>query len=304
VFQIPQAMVRNVPSMVGSEGQAWLDQLPGLLRELSKRWGISIDAPFPDVWFNYVAPARRRDGSRAVLKVGFPHPELFTEIDALRLYNGRGAVQILEIDEEKAAFLLERLEPGKQLSSLEDDAEATRIAAAVMRQLRPPIPRKHRFPTVADWANRGFRKLRAEFDGGTGPFPRGLVEEAEMVFAELLPSMAEAVVLHGDLHHGNILSAHRAPWLTIDPKGVVGEPAYETGSLLRNPFPQLLDYPDVGRVLSRRIDILAHELGFERERIRRWGLAQAVLSAWWSFEDQAGSWQYGIRVGEILSGLV
>ena len=78
--------------------------------------------------------------------------------------------------------------------------------------------------------------------------------------------MAPPVVLHGDLHHFNILAAERQPWLAIDPKGVVGEPVYETGALLRNPWPDLLSLPDPGRILARRVDQLAEELGFDRAR--------------------------------------
>jgi streptomycin 6-kinase len=93
------------------------------------------------------------------------------------------------------------------------------------------------------------------------------------------------MLLHGDLHQENILSAERQPWLAIDPKGVIGEPAYETGALLCNMLPHLLQMPHPERVLARRIAQLSAELGLERARIRDWGLAQAVLSAWWCVED-------------------
>jgi streptomycin 6-kinase len=115
--------------------------------------------------------------------------------------------------------------------------------------------------------------------------------------------MAAPVVLHGDLHHDNIVAATRAPWLAIDPKGVVGEPAYETGALLRNPMPQLLAMPDPARLTRRRVDQLAGELGFDRARIRGWGLAQAVLSAWWSIEDAGTGWEFGIAVAELLASM-
>src|SRR5438128_12681264 len=95
-----------------------------------------------------------------------------------------------------------------------------------------------------------------------------LLEEAETLYAELSASMAEPVLLHGDLHHDNILSATRQPWLAIDPKGLIGEPAYEVGAWLRNPLPQLLHMPQPGRILARRVDQFAEELGLERTRVR------------------------------------
>ena len=193
------------------------------------------------------------------------------------------------------------------LSRLADDEQATSIAAHVMRQIWQPVPPEHSFPTVARWA-LGLARLRQQFGGATGPFPARLVEQAESLFAELIGSMAEPVLLHGDLHHDNILTAERQPrqtrrplWLALDPKGLVGEPAYEVGALLRNPAPWLLDQPQPGRILARRVDQLAEELGFDRARLRSWGLAQAVLSAWWSFEDHGHGWEWSLTCAELLA---
>ena len=107
---------------------------------------------------------------------------------------------------------------------------------------------------------------------------------------------------HGDLHHGNVLSATREPWLAIDPKGVAGEPAYEPGALLRNPFPHLLELPDVRRLTSRRLDILAGALAVDRDRLRAWAFAQAVLSAVWHIEDARddASWRFAMDCATVL----
>jgi len=115
--------------------------------------------------------------------------------------------------------------------------------------------------------------------------------------------MREPVLLHGDLHHDNILAAERQPWLAIDPKGLVGEPEYEVGALLRNPMPGLLAIPHPERVLARRLDILAESLGFDRDRLRAWGLAQAVLAAWWSIEDHGQGWETWIACAALLDRL-
>jgi streptomycin 6-kinase len=108
-------------------------------------------------------------------------------------------------------------------------------------------------------------------------------------------------LLHGDLHHFNILAARRRPWLAIDPKGLAGEAAYEVGALLRNPDPRL--YTD-SQVQRRRVDVLHQELGFEKDRILGWGVAQAVLSAWWNFEDSGTEWQSQSACAEVLANLL
>ena len=302
VMTVPSAFARTIRELHGETGDEWLRRLPDLLADCALRWSLTILPPFEPLTYNYVAPAIREDSAEVVLKVGVPNSELLTEIEALRRFDGQGIVQLLDADPELGILLLERLKPGAPLSKLTDDEQATSIAVQVMRQLWRPAPPEHPFPTVAKWA-AGLERLRRRFGGGTGPLPGEWVETAENLFGELIGSMAEPVLLHGDLHHENILSAERQPWLALDPKGVVGEPAYEVGALLRNPIPGLLAQPHPERTLARRVDQLAEELGLERARLVGWGLAQAVLSAWWNVEDHGHGWEWGIACAEVLARL-
>lgn len=287
----------------GDDGIVWLQRLPGIIDMCARRWKLTVQPPFEPLSYNYVAPVRCADGTDAVLKIGYPNSELLSEINALQLYGGNGMVNLLHADIEQGAFLLERLLPGTPLSTLEDDEQATSIAAGTMRQLWRPVPDDHPFPTVEKWA-LGLKRLRTQFDGGCGPYPVDLVERAEALFAELLPSMGKRVLLHGDLHHENIVMARRRPWLALDPKGVVGESAYEVGALLRNPIPGLLARSNPAQITARRVDQLAEELDIDRQRIVGWGLAQAVLSAWWSFEDHGHGWDWAINCARLLEPLL
>jgi streptomycin 6-kinase len=121
--------------------------------------------------------------------------------------------------------------------------------------------------------------------GGAFPHVREWGEALEgrpaAVFAELCDSMGEEVVLHGDLHHENILRSDERGWVVIDPKGMVGEREYEAGALMRNPVPVLHD----SRTLERRADLLAEALGLDGARMRAWSWVQAHLAAAWSIQD-------------------
>jgi streptomycin 6-kinase len=305
MYNLPEHFTRLMIEIYGDEGVAWLEQLPALIDDCAERWSLTVLPPY-ELSYNYVAPAIRADGTPVVLKVGVPSGEPVDQIPALRHYAGHGMVRLLEADADLGAYVMERLSPGVSLVHMEDDQQATAIAAEVMRQIwqgpaRIP-PAEHRFPTIADWIN-GMQRMREHFGGTTGPFPRALVEEAEWLFAELLASQAAPVLLHGDLHHDNIVSAKRAPWLALDPKGIVGEPAYEVGALLRNPLPRLLEMPNPARATARRVDQLAEALGIERARVRGWGLAQAVLSAWWCVEDSGYGWEPTIACAELLAAV-
>ncbi len=275
------------------EGKAWLNALPETLAALCAQWGLTLLLPYPDLSCSYVVPALQKDGSSAVLKVCVPHPEFSLQIEALTLYGGKGMVKLLKADAEVGALLLERIEPGVTLWSLcteTRDAELTAIAARLMKQTVHLAPPPSSLPTIQTWMT-GFEKLRHFYGGGTGAFPRHLVEAAERLSRDLWSSSPHLRLLHGDLHHGNILSASEDSWLAIDPHGVIGEAAFEPAAFLHNPMPHLQGYSYPQRALDQRIEIFAEILGEEAERIRGWAIAHAVLAAWWGVED-------GGKIGE------
>lgn len=301
-FTLPDGFIRTITDVDGEQGAAWLASLPETLAICAERWGITLEPHFEPLSYNFVAPGVLADGHGVVLKAGVPGKERRAETAALRFFGGKGMVALLEADDDLGVMLLERLTPGSPLVELPDDDEATAIAAQVMRSLWQPLPAEHPFPSVADWG-KGFERLRATFAGTTGPFARPLVEQAESLFAELLASSSPPVLLHGDLHHWNILAAERAPWLAIDPKGIAGEPAYEVGALMRNPTPQVFSWPHPEQLLERRAAILAEQLDLDRERLLAWSMAQAVLSAWWSYEDHGAGWEPVMALAQVLAGL-
>ena len=304
-MEIPPDFARRVRESLGDAGEAWLRDLPALVGELSQRWNVALGPPF-ELSYNYVASARRADGTDAVFKIGpWEDGEIAREIDALRLYGGDGACRLLESDQAHRAMLLERLHPGDTLlgvAARNDDA-ATRIGADVMRRLWRPVeslPDPQRFKSLAEWFTAAFERHRAEY-GGPGPFPAAVLEHAKALVPDLLASAPTPVLLHGDFHHYNILSSDRAPWLAIDPKGMLGDPGYEIGPFLLNP--DMDGPPKEPDMLRRRLEILAVELGYDQARLRDWGTAHAVLSACWSAENGGSGWQSAIAAAENLIGL-
>ena len=296
----PEAFVRNVLGGYGEQaGRAWLDALPELLAGFAARWELTLGDPY-GLSFNYVANATRADGTPAVLKLTPPAGELRFEAAALRHFGGAGAVRLLAADVAAGALLLERAAPGEPLTAVQarDDEQATRIAADVGRRLHRPLAGP--FRTVEDWARTAFGWLRDRYGGGTGPLPAAVVDRAEAEHAELVASAAPPVLLHGDLHHHNVLTSDRG-WLAIDPHGVLGEPAYEAGALLRNPL-GLGARPDLAALLARRVPILAEAYGVDAERIRGWGRAHNTVSLIWSHQDGGSVDTDTLAVLAALSG--
>ena len=326
--ELPLEFIQTIQNAFEGDGNSWLKSLPALLEEASQRWNLTDIQPVPNLSYNFVTFANQSPSSRTrlplgegnfVLKLGFPHEELKSEIAALKLYDGRGACRLLDSDAEKGMLLLERLQPGHMLAMLEDDDRATRIAADVMKSLwrcsneLPKHPAEGpwmgervsgfstttEFIQLKDWFD-GFKRLRQRFNGGTGPLPKGLVETAEKLSSDLLSENKDEMLLHGDFHHFNVLESGRG-WLAIDPKGVIGPRGYEAGPLLINPNDRFLSGSNPKVQTGRRIAILSEMLDMERERIRSWGFCHAVLSAWWSIEDgDPDGREYSLRCAQIF----
>jgi streptomycin 6-kinase len=303
-MNLPPLFTRTIKETFGHKGSVWLNRLPEIISESEKLWSLKAGSPFASLSYNYVAQARAPDGKEFVIKIGIPRPELSREIAALQFYGGRGSVRLIDAKAEQGILLLEHIKPGQMLCEQcpDYDAEATRIAASVMQRLWQPVTSDHNFKKIETWF-QGLDRLRDSFGGGCGPFPRHLVELAESLVADFTQSMGEPLLLHGDLHHHNILAATREPWLAIDPKGVVGEATYEVGALLRNPL-DLLTWPDLDQIIERRVAILVESLNFNRQRVLGWGLAQIILSTWWSYEDHDPDWQHLLPLADLLSKLL
>lgn len=277
-LEVPAAVVRMHLSEGGESGRAWLAALPGIVGELCARWELALGPAFAGGCVGFVAPAERRDGERVVLKVSPIDDETRTEADALALWGGDGAVRLLDTEPGLGALLLERLEPGSSLEDHLDRDEAIAIACALLRRLWRPVPVGNPFPLVGELALRWAREIPERFDRLGRPFEASLVEEAAGLCTELGPSANGLVLANRDYHLGNVLAAQREPWLLIDPKPLVGEPAFDTGHLLRGLLPDQIERPLVTGLVER----LAGELGLTAESIRRWAFVRSVENALWS----------------------
>lgn len=299
-MQLPPDFTRKMGLIFGREGLDWAESFPETYAACIDRWSLAEIDPVEDLSINFVARAKLPDGTGVVLKAGVPNKEFWSEAEALRIINGDGYIRLLEYDEDLSAMLLEEAIPGSPLAEIADDDEATTTAARLLMASQHELPPSHSLPHVSEWTD-GLKKLRPFFDGGTGPFPEQLADLAIDLFEELHDQSDDEVIIHGDYHHWNILRGERAPWLIIDPKGLVGPLGYEIGQFIHNFPDQTLGLEAKGRLMSRRIDIFSSILEIPRSILLKWGVAQSVLSAWWCVED-GGSYGAAIEHAEVLAG--
>jgi streptomycin 6-kinase len=253
-----------------------------------ERWGLDFDGqpPLPGGREPYPGAGEvafvRRDGQSLVLKLLPPGSDEWRSGEVLAHWDGRGAVRLLE--QAPGAVLIERATPGDDLSSVVqagDDEAATLILCEVMALLNRPPPGGARFRTIADWG-RGFERNRAA--AVALGVEAGLIDQAQALFHRLCETQAGPIVLHGDLQHYNVLRDATRGWLAIDPKGILGEPVYETGAMLRNPVanPQLCAD---SAIVDRRARTMCGRLGYPYERVIGWCFSQWLLAVLWAIQD-------------------
>lgn len=304
-MNLPSRFIDNVHGVFGDAGRQWLMRLPTIVARCRAKWRLREGVMSPDMSLNYLEFTTTASNEAVALKVGVPHAELLPEVEALRLYGGRRAVRLLDADRELGAILMQRLQPGTMLWQLGDNREETKIAASVMRELPAPVPSTHNLPTFAQWVGRAFRLTRTEWDPQEF-MPRDLIDRAEVAFDDIERNVTDQVVLHGDLHHENILLDGRSGWTAIDPKGVIGPRCLEVGRFIHNQLPSGLPVDRRAQMVQERLEILSAELGLPQETLSASALVDCVLSLCWGLEDESvgPDWQHGTELARELCGML
>jgi len=251
-----------------SERAAWLHRLPDAVEKLKHLWALKLDRPLDgeEASCSYVAAVLCQDGTPAVLKISMPHMEGENEIQGLRFWNGDPTVRLIAADDHLGAMLLERCQPGTTLRALAEYDQDVVIADLLRRLWRSPST-PHPFRSLSSltqyWSDETLAQSEHWLDAG-------LVREGLHLFKELPRSATRQVLLATDLHAGNVLQAEREPWLVIDPKPFVGDPAYDATQHLFNCLGRLQSDPE--KAIGRLSDLL----GVEHERVRLWTFARAA----------------------------
>jgi streptomycin 6-kinase len=265
-LKVPRQLAANCRKTPKSA--AWLDRLPKTLRDLESRWSLTLDAPFDhdEVSCAWVAPVALADGTSAVLKLGMPHMEGEHELQGLRFWNGDPTVRLLQADDALGAMLLERCEPGTALRALPEPEQDLVITRLLRRLWRSPLA-PHPFRPLSALMEYWSEETLADAEHWSDP---GLVREGLSLFEALPRTAPSEVLLATDLHAGNVLRSEREPWLVIDPKPFIGDPAYDVTQHLFNCDARLRS--DADGTIRRIADLL--DVDFER--IRLWTFARAA----------------------------
>ncbi len=264
----------NLVAAAEAEGRhGWLvTALPAALGQVVPMWSLTVGEPFqPGGQTAWVAPARDESGAGLVLKIAWPHQDAAHEADGLRAWAGNGAVRLRAAHDfgDATALLIERCLPGTPLSG-RPEPEQDLVVAALLRRLWIEPGREHPFRSLQLMCRQWADSFEQRAAAGQLPLDPGLARAGIALFRELPATATRQVLLCTDLHAGNVLAAAREPWLAIDPKPHVGDPAYDPLQHMLNCDERLRSDP---HGLARR---MAGLLGLDPGRVLLWLFARCV----------------------------
>ena len=288
-----------------AKGQKWLDELPETIKTFENKWGLKSMGTFPNLNINFIERVQTKHGEELVLKIGFPGDEEFLkEVRALEIYNGNGSVRLIKADLENYVMLLEGCIPGKSLHTMDDENKEALIFTNICKRVWTKAPSNSIFKNVSDlikefdWYFENSKKTEKLL-------PKELVTKAQEKFKTLVSSTKDQFLLHGDLHHDNILSSDRG-WLAIDPKGIIGDREYEIAAFIRNPY---FRFEKNEELISKdffavRIEFISTTLRFDKKRITDWAFVKQVITLIWTIQDHNKSDKLNLEIAKALEELV
>ncbi|MEH1170035.1 aminoglycoside phosphotransferase family protein [Micromonospora sp. CPCC 205539] len=266
-MELPEGLdwVRHSPA-----GRDWSATLPDRLAECAERWSLRLGPPFRYAFASLALPAHLPDGTAVVLKLQYPDEDSRHEADALAHWDGDGAIRLLEHDPHRRALLVEQCRPGTPLHELPADRALDVVTGLLPRLWRPAgAP----FTSLAAEAAGWIERMPDAWQRAGRPYERRLLDAALALLTELAASQGEQVLVNQDLHAGNVLCAHREPWLVIDPKPLTGEREFSVVPMVRG-----RELGHSAAAVRHRLDRLSAELGLDRERVRGWTIGHTL--AW------------------------
>ncbi|MFD6435780.1 aminoglycoside phosphotransferase family protein [Streptomyces venezuelae] len=274
-IRIPDELVESQHLYAGEPGRAFIAALPARVREFVERWDLTVDGDPMHGMAALVLPVVRADGTPAAVKFQLLDEETEGEPVALRVWDGDGAVRLLDHDAATGTMLLERLDSGRMLSTMADTRKAVLVIAELLARLTAtPAPAGMR--GLGDIAAEMIDDLPQALKTIADPGERALVERCGGAVREVMGEPGDRM-LHWDLHFENVLASDREPWLAIDPKPLAGDPGFDLWPAIDNKF-------DADDVLWR-FDAMTEVLALDRERARAWTLGRVLQNALWEAED-------------------
>lgn len=291
--RVPEELVAYHLKWYGEEGRPWIDAAPDVVAERLEHWRLRVDWSPMNGAVALIVPVVREDGVRAVLKLQPPFDDHGKgEAVALRVWNGNGAVRLLESDPGSGSMLLERLDATAPLANVPDGLEALQILSELLARLTA-LPAPPGLRLLSEVGAGLLDRVQSALTRSLPPSQRSLLVNCASALKEVLPEPGDRL-LHEDLHFFNILAPGpddpREPWLAIDPSPMAGDPGFVLLPALHNRWEEAVATGDAASAVRRRFDLMTEVVGLDRERAAAWTLARILHYMLWDIENDDTIW--------------
>ena len=273
-----KTLEKNIKNIHGQKGIDWLNALPTIQQKLSKFWSLTNIMPVNNMSYNYVALALQNNNP-VVLKISCDKQLIQDEYKALKHFNGQGSIRALDIHSELNALLLEQAVPGYLLKEHHPEkiADTIHIYSNVVKALANQPLSDNNYTHVSQWCKAIDRITDSKIE-------KHFSDKAKKLKSELLSTTQPEYLCHGDLHLENIIK-QKENWFAIDPKGIVGEMAFEAAAFDLVSKHELQDESNVPSLMLDRITKLSTALDINFDRLLSWIFLRILISAQWFIED-------------------
>ena len=267
----------NIIDIHGERGQKWLESLDDIVQNLAKKWNLSNFKPFPNLTYNYVLSANQNGNTPVVLKVGMENDLLQKEAEMLRFFADCGAVNL--INSCDGALLLQKCVPGYSLMDYfpNDEERSVEIIAKVIKRLHSASQKQENLSEVTP-----LKELLGDLYQASN-IAEDYIAKARNFAEALMKTTMKNVMMHGDLHHDNVIyDESEQNWKIIDPFGVIGDPIYEYASFMINPIDKIWKCDDALAIIENRVQKFSKIADVDPTRLKQWTFVKSVLCLIWT----------------------
>lgn len=280
----------NIEKITEKFGEIFYIKVKKLINHSIDKWGIEELSLIQSYSANLVFKGYSRLYGPIVMKFGRDYGEFSSEVAMLQSFNNEAVSKLFEVDHENMIFIMEAVEPGEELSTeknmtLRLDAFSTlhKLLHQGEESVFAHNKQTYDYRTYEEWVTRitMYIKNRNGWEEVASH-----MERAEKLFYELSESNSEMHLLHGDLHYYNILKGQKG-YKAIDPKGVIGDPLFDTPRYILNEFCDEEDDSKIDETVTVVIDVISRSLGFEKNDLRKALYIEGTMAMCWNVESGA-----------------
>ncbi len=275
-----KTLEKNIINSFGETGKKWIDSLPNIVEKMSKQWQLQHINPVKKMSWNYIALAMQNNNCPVVLKLSCDRKLIQDEYNALKHFDGNGAIRVIDINLECNALLLEQAIPGYLLKEQHPlkIQDTINIYATVVKKLSTCKLTNKNYTHAREWCD-AIDKIHDV------RISKNIIDKANELRSKLLATAQHEYLCHGDLHLENIIQ-HGSDWLIIDPKGIIGEMAFEAAAFDLISNDEMKDNNDtISSKIIDRTTQLSNALEIPYDRLLSWIFLRIIISAQWFIED-------------------